>query len=605
MTRYIVCLLTLTLLSITACVPSVRPTQEPVPATPAAVSAVKPTPNPTQPPTIPGTEPFQYDPTVVNSSQAVEQVAKIIYDTLAANQDLKPWLKGVMTAFGVPPLGEQDTALATRRLEQGLPLFFIPQLAEMADAYKDGSLIPLDSFIAAANGRGAKQKGTDLPLTREYLTRKFAGYVGQAHYEDTQVLPAFVLALSRERAKHDPPVKPDPLWGDGLLDPLQVTLLLYSVSYAGADSLATPAKTPGLVSLSLFGGLTSNPMMMLWTMSLASEDPIGDFVKGKIRGKVVTELQKEIGIPLNKKDAARVSVCASLLLFGHKMKVTTTPNLLYHKDGIKPWTTEVRVELRFQDDYWSNYLPIDRWMIENLFDCSLPHRGPVVAQSLEWSVSDGLSEHGNFDVTAEHTDDNGIALASWHTVPETTPKFQRTFYNQRDAVGAILVRANGLVPNWPNLERIVNSLRDTGGVGNAPLTVIYYQTPRYRVDTFIGLYSQVPVKGMICDLEQPFTLQVDGQNPSGGQYVGDITFTPTDTSGGSWKHTATSCIPGYACGQVSGSGAYQLVGVAEGKPVLMMPATTSTSEVKGHVAAYDWPAWQIELYSTTENCSAE
>ena len=127
----------------------------------------------------------------------------------------------------------------------------------------------------------------------------------------------------------------------------------------------------------------------------------------------------------------------------------------------------------------------------------------------------------------------------------------------------------------------------------------------YIADTFLGLYFDHPVTGKICDLQQPFSLQVGGQNPSGGQYDGDITFTPTDASSGSWEHTATSCIPDYACGKVSASGAYQLVGVAEGKPVLMMPATTSTSEVKGYVAVYDWPAWQIELIPAYGDCSAD
>jgi hypothetical protein len=89
------------------------------------------------------------------------------------------------------------------------------------------------------------------------------------------------------------------------------------------------------------------------------------------------------------------------------------------------------------------------------------------------------------------------------------------------------------------------------------------------------------------------------------QNVGDITFTPTATSGGSWKHTATSCIPGHTCAKVPGSGAYQLEGVAEGDPILMMPATTVTSEVKGYVAVYDWPAWQIELMPVDGDCSAD
>jgi hypothetical protein len=103
-----------------------------------------------------------------------------------------------MTAFGVPPLGEGDVTLAGTRVKQGLPLMFLPQVAEMADAFNDGGFVSLDSFIAAANNRGAKQQGTNNPLTRDYLTLKFAAYVDKANYEPKQVLPAFVLALGRE-----------------------------------------------------------------------------------------------------------------------------------------------------------------------------------------------------------------------------------------------------------------------------------------------------------------------------------------------------------------------------------------------------------------------
>jgi hypothetical protein len=134
-----------------------------------------------------------------------------------------------------------------------------------------------------------------------------------------------------------------------------------------------------------------------------------------------------------------------------------------------------------------------------------------------------------------------------------------------------------------------------------------YKCPRvhYHADTLIGLVNKVPVTGDICGLDKPFTLKVNGQNPSGGAYVGVIVFTPTGESGGSWKHTATSCIPGVGCGDESGGSTYQLTGVADGKPVLMMDATTSSSAFKGYVGVYDWPAWQIELQRATGECSAE
>jgi hypothetical protein len=39
-------------------------------------------------------------------------------------------------------------------------------------------------------------------------------------------------------------------------------------------------------------------------------------------------------------------------------------------------------------------------------------------------------------------------------------------------------------------------------------------------------------------------LIADGQDPSGGKYTGEFTFTPTEMGGGSWKYAATTCPPG-------------------------------------------------------------
>jgi hypothetical protein len=402
-----------------------------------------------------------------NSARALDGVARNIYDTLVAKQDLKPYISGVMTAFGVPPLGEADVATVDARFSQGLPLMFIPQVAEMADAFNDGGYISLDSFIASANAKGAKQKGTTNPLTRNYLTQKFAAFAGKMQYAPGQVLPAFVLALGKERARRFPPANPDPLWGDGLLDPLQLTLMLYAVSYSSAAPL--PAQAP-LLSVAAF-----NSAIVL----ASAVNPIEEFVKDQIKDQLTGELQDAVEIPLGEREAAQVSVCASLLLYGHKVRVTATPNLIYHRqtDGTAPWSTRVDALLTFEDDYWDNYLAIDRWMLNTLGNCTLPRRGPVEGKPIVWSMSDGLIAHGNYNITPAATDVDGKGVANWQTVVETTPLTRRTFDNQRDAVGAAIVRAGSLVPGWSGLERIVGLLKDTGNTGDSPITVMYYVDP--------------------------------------------------------------------------------------------------------------------------------
>lgn len=512
------------------------------------------------------------EPAPINSAQALENVATVIYDALANGQRLDPYIDGVMTAFGVPPLGEADIALVEERYSQGLPLLFLPQVAEMADAYNDGGYISLDAFIAAANDQGAKQQGTNEPLTREYLTQKFGDYAGKAQYEAGQVLPAFVLALGRERATRFPPKNPDPLWGDGLLDPLQLTLLLYSVSYSGAGRLsAQPSLAAENAYQDVAVSFANDPVQPASQAGLQA-DPIKDWIKDQIADQVTGEVQDFVEVPLGEVEASQVSICASLLLYGHKLEVKNTPNLIYHKDGEKSWTTQVDITLTFQDDYWGNYLQIDRWVLENLAGCDLPHKGPVEGKPLEWSVSDGLNGHGNFNVIPSQTNGVGQASASWQTVPETTPKSQRGFHNQRDAVGAIIVRAGSLVPGWSGLERIVGLLKDTGNTGDAPLTVIYYIGRGYKATGGEGtlIYS-----GVICGLEQPFTLNVNGP-----YYEFTIQFVPSSPQAGSFTYSGTE----YDGAPMTAVGTYTVNGAgADAHQLILDAAHTTSNPIVGDV----------------------
>ena len=488
------------------------------------------------------------DRAATNSAQALKNVAKVIYDALADGQNLNSYISGVMTAFDVPPLSEADIALVEERYSEGLPLLFLPQVAEMADAYNDGGYVSLDSFITAANNQGAKQQGTNEPLTREYLTEKFGDYAGKTQYEPGEVLPAFVLALGQERATRFPPENADPLWGDGLLDPLQLTLLLYSISYSGAGRLPAQApRTANVPSQDVKVSFSQDPVQASLGIAAAASNPIIDWIKDQIQDEITGEVQDFIGVPLGKAEAAQVSVCASLLLYGHKLKVKTTPDIIYHKDGEKPWTTQVQVALTFQDDYWGNYLQIDRWVLQNLAGCDLPHRGPVTGKPLEWSVSDELSEHGNFNLTPSQTNGAGQATATWQTVPETTPKSQRTPPNQQSVGGTVTVRAGSLVPGWSGLERIVGLLKDTGNTGGAALTVIYYTGEAYKA---IGQEGIETYTGLICDPEKPFTLRADI-----AAYDITVNFQPSNANSGFFDLSGTINL-GNSVTTVTGEGPY-------------------------------------------------
>lgn len=398
-----------------------------------------------------------------NSPNAINEVTKKIYDALDADEDIKSYIIGVMAAFDVPTLGDSDLTTADSRLSKGLPLFTTTQAERMADAYNDNTVVTVDAFIDGLNEQGLTLKFPynyyGQTITKEMLNVVFGKYAytspdeNNVPYKSGERLPAFVHSLGQERAKRFPPETTDLIWGDGYLDPLQFTLLLYSIMSPGTTQSAA----------------ASIPV----TAHAGGIDPIVDYVKDQIKDKVTSEVQDVVEVPLGEKEAAQVSVCASLLLYGHKVTVSNDPQLLMHAPDT-PNVTTVSMTLTFMDDYYNNYLAIDRWMLENVGNCTLPHQGPIAGKPIEWSVSSGLEGHGDYDLTQPQTDDNGEAVANWRTITDSIPESCKVFKNQRDAVGATTVRVGSLVPGWSTVESIVGFLRDTGNTGDSRLEVIYY-----------------------------------------------------------------------------------------------------------------------------------
>lgn len=163
-----------------------------------------------------------------------------------------------------------------------------------------------------------------------------------------------------------------------------------------------------------------------------------------------------------------------------------------------------------------------------------------------------------------------------------------------------------LAPDFAGSEATVELIsRSRRGIGHRTLT-FDTDMPYYRADTELGVYSKVPVSGDICALDKPFTLKVDGHNPSGGEYTGEIVFTPSSATAGTWKHTARSCIKSSGkCGKESGSGTYQVEGIQDNKPAILLNATTASSTLDGYTESWPWPAWQIELEKKSGACAAK
>lgn len=410
----------------------------------------------------------------------VASVAKLIYDAVEAGEDVAPHIGAVLEAFGVPTLEPDDEDGALERIDAGLPFVTTRVVEEMAASYANLRLVDAEGFAG-----GLAEQGVELAFPYNLQGSELdSSILGAMLYsftagpelepdvplEEGTVLPVLVRELGQERARRGEAESIDPVWGDGRLDPLQFTLLSFSifakpVSGTLARSASGEAKLP-----KKFGFLQSNPGADFL------RDQIKNQLKDKVEGELTNVVQGITEVPLDKKDAAKVSVCGSLILYGHKVSITNTPDLLWHAPK-SPNLTEVEMTLTFEDDYYDNWArAVLGSAVTDLTGCAFPRKGPIGGKPIEWSVSSGLEAHGSFDVMPSMTNDFGKATATWRTVRDEYPEACQVFENQRDAVGATEAVVSGLLPGWSTVETIVTFLNpNTGSQGNDPLTVLYYE----------------------------------------------------------------------------------------------------------------------------------
>ncbi len=397
------------------------------------------------------------------SATLVRDAAAAVYDAIEDGQDLEPVLAAVLEVFGIHTFGPTELDAARMHIAGGVPTLLTAQLRDLAAAMDAGVLVSLDSFIGEMNDRDAVIRDSGTPLTRQFLSNLFAHYQLKPVYGPAEKLPALIVALASERAVRRDVTDSDPVWGDGYLDPLQFTLMLYAVLYSVEKPVQSGAQT---IALNLLAA-AAEPSSVIETL------------RSLRRGLIAGEIGKFVQVPLELTQASSVVLCASVLIYGHKTTVQADPDEIWHDDGAKPAHSRLTTTLVFQDNYWDEFEQFDHRDFLGLLGCNPPPRGPVAGNPVEWST-DLVPRHGNFDFMQEITGSDGQANSVFRTVKETTSPARRTPQNVRATLGTVTVRINGLVPGWSRLEWIVTRAKPVGRSGASgwkSLFVFYYVDP--------------------------------------------------------------------------------------------------------------------------------
>jgi hypothetical protein len=415
--------------------------------------------------------------TVTVSATTVNAAAVELYAMLATGQDASGAVTGVLQSF-MPVLGAADSTVLDSLLAVGFPVATDFEVQLVAQALRDGDMVSLDNFIGAAAAAGATAEDPAGPLTREYLTAKFAPRVDQQTYTSGDIVPAMVLALGRARAQLSSEGLTDPVWGDDQLDALQTMLLLYAVDFSGAAEASSDVRSAGVP---LRADRVGAARAALLAQELSTPAPLGPGGKFAINTWALSHVSKWIKFPLGYIGGTRAAICASVLLYSYKFRASQSQDELWHHDPSKPdhpYQSQLNTTLVF--DFVPNTFGK---IVLKAIDCPVPPPGPAAGKTVNWEIDDTLQIHGSLTRDEATTDANGQASSTYETVPELVPAAMQELA-PKFAVGSWQVHATGLIPMWANLERSVDLIANPTDTVIAAMVVNYHQLPTALNVTF-------------------------------------------------------------------------------------------------------------------------
>jgi hypothetical protein len=523
--------LLLTLLASSACSLSSQPGG--ATASPVVSAGATQTANPPQ-----GTTPSITQPAPANLTD-VNAAARQVYDQAQAGQDLAPLLGGIFAGLGIPVLsastdGKQGLAL----IKAGKPAVFDAQLETIGQGYANRMAVKVDSLMADLTAQGVKAANPSGPLTSAYLKTALMSLVGKTSYAPAETLPGLVIALGQERARRLSLSGADPVWGDGWLDPLQYTLLLYGFGFPGIHAVAGVNSThPSVHS----GSLT-------WVKNGVDQQSSG-FFDNLLNG-------------LNLLNIPDYVFCG-LYYISHARLVLSGPVSVYHKQ------TDVTSPPPFQATLTGTLFltaPSPRETdIMNLAGCPTPpNPGPFPGKTIRWSLDSVAQQHGSFTNQETTTKVDGTVTATYETVSELTPQASRIPLALQKDQGLLTAEATDLVPGHPQLEA-GGRLFGSGVTNTYPLEIRFYanlaldiggtyQIPGKDVTVTNVLANQtIPLTDNHGTLQGSGTFDISssatfncgsgGTVQAKGNYTGKVTVIATPGSGANNDQLSFNFIP--------------------------------------------------------------
>lgn len=458
------------------------------------------------------TIPEQIDLSQRFPSQAVQAAAKELYDSLEVdNGDPSDVIRRIATALDIYQSPDRDKDTIIAQIEDGQPVLLEDHILAMASAYQAGILVSLDSFIVSLQEWGVVGKAPPGILTIEHFSNGFAGLPTQDEYAHGELWPAFVLHLGLERAtREDKQI--DPIWGDGMLDPLQFTLFSFTVFLAASteDNVShwdgrNPLRQVGAISsflpaYLLTGAidthlLASNPMIEpgIDIITTNWEDWLNEPFNKAIADAIANFIGSMVGLPFTKSEAIKASICASVILYSHKLTLRTdhfTINRRWPENppGSDPYQAQLTANLNF------DFIPhndLSRDIVNYACGSPIPQTGPVSSKPLEWSIDGDLPIHGNLNVKDHDSGPGGDAHATYQTFDEKVPRLLRKGLSEV-AHGQVSVRVSQLLPDkWRSIEYFVRETRHIG-LGAVYLAVRHYELPQMQLKLDITVKYLAP-----------------------------------------------------------------------------------------------------------------
>lgn len=542
---------------------------------------VQPPPDTTSPPdsTTPPADTGSSQDTVTISAARVDGAADKLYATLAAGQDPSDQVTAILQSL-LPVLGAADSTTLDSLLAVGFPVATDFEVNLVTQGLRDGDMVSLDNFVASAAAAGATAEDPAGPLTRDYLTTKFAPLASQQTYTSADIVPALVLALGRARAQSSATGVTDPVWGDDQLDALQTMLLLYAVDFSGAAETSSDLRsTAPRPRADRVAAMRSTVL----AQGLPEPVPLGPGGKFAINSWALSKVGKWIKFPLGYFGSTRAAICASVLLYSYQFRTSESADELWHHDPSHPdrtYQSQLNTTLIF--DFVPN--TFGKWVLKAI-DCPVPPPGPVAGKTVHWDIDDTLQIHGSLQRDEATTDANGQASTTYETIPELVPEAMWDL-DPKFAVGIWNVRATGLIPMWVNLERTVDLLANPTDTIGGSMVINYHRLPTAFDVTFHDSISsrQTEQGGTDFDIAVHGTGQVVLTDSVHLAYQGQIsvgydTFTiSTVDPGGCQKESAASTTPGQMLGLITRDTATVASSPTRGLLISLLPEVGSPIE---------------------------